>query len=68
VAGIAPEHGNPSIFVTPTLLGEENHRSKMRRSCVAAVSCPWLIAALVERAGAAMLGMRTDFYIRLAGS
>jgi len=40
----------PMICVTPTLLGEEKPPFQTRRSRVIAVSCPWLIDALV-RAG-----------------
>jgi hypothetical protein len=51
--GITPEHGDPLIFVTPTLLGEEKlSLPNAPQSCCVAVSCPWLIAAPVERASA----------------
>jgi len=36
------------IRVTPTLLGEEKPPFQTRRSRVIAVSCPWLIDALVR--------------------
>lgn len=51
--GISPERDGPSIFVTPTLLGEEQLSvPNAPQSCCVAVSCPWLIAAPVERASA----------------
>jgi len=51
--GITPQRDNPSIFVTLTLLGEEKLSvPNAPQSCCVAVSCPWLIAAPVERASA----------------
>jgi hypothetical protein len=58
--GITPEHGNPSIVVTPTLLGEEKLSvPNAPQSCCVAVSCPWLIATPVERASACNAEQRT---------
>jgi len=46
--------------VTPTLLGEEKLSvPNAPQSCWVAVSCPWLIAAPVERASALQCWART---------
>ena len=51
--GITPERHDPSVCVTPTLLGEEKYPGQMRRSRVVLPSpVPEVIATLVERASA----------------
>ncbi|HEV7550806.1 MAG TPA: hypothetical protein VGP65_03950 [Candidatus Angelobacter sp.] len=48
VAGIAPEHGNPSIIVTPTLLGRKTTVPNAPQSC-----CCRLLALADHYAGRA---------------
>ncbi|HEV7519563.1 MAG TPA: hypothetical protein VGP89_00575 [Candidatus Angelobacter sp.] len=67
VAGIAPAHGNPPIIVTPTLLGEENHRAKC--AAVVLLPSPRPGGSLRRSSGPARnAGQATDFHTRLAGS
>lgn len=48
--GISPERDGPSIFVTPTLLGEE---TAIRAKCAAVVLCCRLLSLVDCRAGRA---------------